>query len=886
MTRPVNVVAHTHWDREWYAPFEAFRARLVGVLDGLLAGLERDRSFTRFLLDGQIAVIDDYLAVRPEARDTVVRLARTGRLALGPWYILMDEFCVSGETIIRNLQLGLRRAEELGNAMTVGYLPDMFGHIAQMPQLLRLAGFEHAVVWRGVPAAIDRTAFRWRAPDGSTVRAEYLPVGYANGAFLPDEPDAFIRRVQAHEAEVAPFLAAPSTPLLLMNGTDHQPAQLHMPALLRAANALQDRFDFRQMSLTEHLAAVPSDGWPEWTGELRSGARANILMGVLSNRVDIKVAAATVERSIERLAEPLAALWLTEQQWPAAALEEAWLAIIHNSAHDSICACSADQVGRAVVQRYDSAAALAGEVTQRALDLAGVATQHAGVLVINPGPVDAGGVIETVLPGCRPVAGTQVLSVTEDATIERRGEGADLGRILAEIAGEGWLVNGRGVDAAVSVGPDGLEVRIESDETRRPSVAMASVMAEAWAQAGAHRHDPLLVRVDRRASQRVAARVAEVPGYGWAPFRPSPPDGTEVRGGADWLDNSLVRLEVDPDSGTFSINGLAGMNRLVDTGDEGDTYTYSPLAADTVIDRPESVRIEPVEHGPARGRLTVSRRFVWPAALAQGGRVGRVGVDVVSEIELRAGEELVRVTTRFDNPSRDHRLRAWFPLPCRTDHTVAECAFTTVTRGAPEGSVRELPQATFPSRRFVTAGGLTLTHEGLLEYELVEGGTALALTLLRSTGILSRPTVATRPNRAGPAEHVEGAQLLGAHRVRYALTLAPGDPWRVADQAWLPLFAVTSSGTGRLPPSGSRLTVRGAQVSALHRVDGALELRVYNPTDTAATVEVPGHAGWLVDFRGRQLERWDGRFPLRPWGIATALLDARSLDSQDGLKLS
>ena len=107
---------------------------------------------------------------------------------MGPWYILMDEFLVSGETIMRNLQLGLDRAAAFGGAMEVGYLPDMFGHVAQMPQMLRLAGFDHAVVWRGVPSVIDKTAFWWEAPDGSTVRAEYLPAGYGNGPRSPTTP--------------------------------------------------------------------------------------------------------------------------------------------------------------------------------------------------------------------------------------------------------------------------------------------------------------------------------------------------------------------------------------------------------------------------------------------------------------------------------------------------------------------------------------------------------------------------------------------------------------------------------------------------------------------------------------------------------------------------
>ena len=73
--------------------------------------------------------------------------------------------------------------------MRVGYLPDMFGHVAQMPQILRRAGLADAVVWRGVPAAIDRHAFRWEAPDGSWVRAEYLPSGYGNAAGMFAVPD-------------------------------------------------------------------------------------------------------------------------------------------------------------------------------------------------------------------------------------------------------------------------------------------------------------------------------------------------------------------------------------------------------------------------------------------------------------------------------------------------------------------------------------------------------------------------------------------------------------------------------------------------------------------------------------------------------------------------
>src|SRR6185295_16830426 len=133
--RNVAIVPHTHWDREWYSPFQTFRLRLVDLLDNLLPLLERDLSYARFLLDGQTAIIDDYLEVRPEAADTLRRLAASGRISLGPWMVQMDEFMVSGETMVRDLQFGIAQAAQYGGAMPIGYLPDIFGHIAQMPQL-------------------------------------------------------------------------------------------------------------------------------------------------------------------------------------------------------------------------------------------------------------------------------------------------------------------------------------------------------------------------------------------------------------------------------------------------------------------------------------------------------------------------------------------------------------------------------------------------------------------------------------------------------------------------------------------------------------------------------------------------------------------------------
>ena len=204
---------------------------------------------------------------------------------MGPWYVLMDEFLASGETIVRNLQMGLARAAEFGGAMEIGYLPDMFGHIAQMPQILRQAGFSDAVVWRGVPSAVTRTGFHWEAPDGSVVRAEYLPDGYSNGAVLPDDGKGLVQRITDLLEVMGPLVP---WGLLCMNGTDHQSPQPALGRVVAEANDIQDDLEFTITSLAGYLATAPVDGLERWKGELRSGFRADMLMGVTSNRVDVK----------------------------------------------------------------------------------------------------------------------------------------------------------------------------------------------------------------------------------------------------------------------------------------------------------------------------------------------------------------------------------------------------------------------------------------------------------------------------------------------------------------------------------------------------------------------------------------------------------------------
>ena len=880
--RVVAVVPHTHWDREWYASFPTFRLRLVDLLDDLLPRLEADPSFARFLLDGQLAMVDDYLALRPGAEGRLRRLAASGRVAMGPWYVLPDEFCVSAETLVRNLELGLERAAAFGGAMPVGYLPDMFGHAAQMPQLLRLGGFEHAVVWRGVPAAVDCTAFWWSAPDGSTVRAEYLPVGYGNGAAVPDDGKRLLERVRAHEAELAPLLS-PDAPLLWINGTDHQVPQPWLGRVVAEANGLSDEYRLTVTSLPEYLADAPTEGLPQWTGELRSGARANLLPGVLSNRVDVKAAAARAEHALERRAEPLCALFLAPERWPGRALRLAWLEVVRNAAHDSSCACSADEVVDAVLARYAEAAAVGSGLADRALAALGDSLAVTGPVAVNATARARSGLLEVVVDG-GPPAGSQVLAAHPAGGAEHAVAGAGVSTLLGQVRNDAAEVDATVVAVEMVDDDEGRlsEVRLRTGAPSGVGPTTVSDLAELYARAGAARDRRVRVRVEQEAVTRALVRVADVPPFGWRSWKAADLDVAPALAAGLALDNGLARVAVDPEDGTFSLgelsglrgpNACTGLDRLVDGGDAGDTYNWSPPDADEVVDKPEAVRVEVAEAGPLRAALAVTRTFSWPERVTDGRRVGRQEVEVTTRLELRAGEAFVRVTTAFDNRSRDHRLRAHLPLPEPATVSRAGCAFAAVERGlTAEGGPHETGIPTFPARRFVAAGGLTVVHEGLLEYELVDGGRAVALTLLRAVGLLSGTHLATRPQPAGPPVAVQGAQLQGPVVRRYAVAAGEVDPWALADDAFFPLEGAWGEGRGARPPVGSALGVEGAEVSALRRVAGGLELRVFNPTAAETTVTVPGHTGWLVDLREGPLEPFAGSFPLRPWGIATARL--------------
>jgi alpha-mannosidase len=736
-TTTVYVVPHTHWDREWYATFETFRAQLVELWDQLLALTEADPDF-RFLMDGQTVVIDDYLEVRPQARARLEGAIRRGQIQVGPWYTLPDEFLVSGETLIRDLQRGLAEAEAHGGSMRVGYLPDSFGHAAQMPQLYHQLGFRYAAVWRGVPLEIARVAFTWEAPDGSRILTAYMGNSYAQGVDLPTDPAALATRVAAALEAIQPF--RPTSNVLLMNGNDHVLPQAALSAAVRGASGRLSGTIIRLARLDDYLATLPADGWPGWRGELRSSARANVLMGTLSVRVPDKQRHFAASRTLERLAEPIAALTGIEAQ---DALEQAWTLMLQNAAHDTACGSGIDAVAQASRQRSVSALQIAEAVVERGLtSLAGDGQ------VWNPSLFPRQGLVE--------------------------------------------------VDGSLVLTPIVAGGSVASLTTRSPNVAVTA------------------------ATRR--------------------------------LENSHLACELLPD-GTLTIldrqTGLRyqGLHRLVDEGDAGDEYNFSPPAlnpqpADPVRNFSSTV----AETGPLRASLEA--RF--DLAVYDGLRADRrarsdreITLPVRLTLALEADTPRLDIELEIINRTPDHRLRAHFPLPFQASESAADTPFHVTRRPAigarrdPGAAEIELP--TYPMWSFVDVSdgraGLALIADGLHEYEVVPGNPAeLVLTLLRSVGWLSREDLTTRTGHAGPGLETPGAQVLGGHRLRYSLFFHEGNwerggVWRAAESTLTPLVAGRGPAITTAAPR-IELSPDTIQMTALIPRPDGYELRVVNASDT------------------------------------------------------
>jgi mannosylglycerate hydrolase len=871
----IHVVSHTHWDREWYLTHEQFRFRLVALIDRLLDLLDADPSYKHFHLDGQTIVLEDYLEIRPEQEPRLRRAIAEGRILIGPWYVMPDEFLVSGESLVRNLQRGHRISREFGAPMPVGYVPDLFGHVGQMPQIWRQFGLDNTILWRGFGG--KDAEYWWDAPDGSRVLMMHLPPeGYCNATRIVFNPEAMMARA----AEKVEYERARTRTgqALLMNGVDHVEPHTAIPALVERLSAVADQRAIHS-TLPGYVDAVRRAVERERppleavVGELRSGTDyANLLPGVLSARVYLKQQNALAQTLLESYAEPLA-LFASSlgARYPAGELRYAWKTLLQNHPHDSICGCSIDAVHEENLTRFARARQVGAAVVDAAMDT-----------IADAVPAPAAGIVRAVVVNPDAAGRAQVVEAFIDLPVDSAEPWRSVDSEALDRPVVFWPA-----DAAIEevVAPDGQRVEFQVLGEERVVSHVMSRFETPWAlnvrrlhvlwwaalPPGGYAAFDLLV-----AAPGVPKPAPYAAGYG----------RRLVTAGERSAENERLRVTI-ADDGTFEVTDRAsgmtytGVAAFEDVGDVGDEYNFCAPASDRRLTTGDArvVRTTRVAAGPLRAALRIDLELTLPAAASQE-RSQRgsetVTMPVAVEATLDAGSPRVAFRISLDNRARDHRLRILFPTGAdRVVTARADTAFDVVARPArtpvPAMIKNESPVSSAPMISVVDAGddqvGATVIGKGLMEYEIVDEPPAIALTLLRAVGDLSRNDLATRPSgHAGPPVATPAAQCLGSHVFELAFeprgAAPPAGELLASARAHIvqPRVAAANKPGGVEPMARSFVIVDRQSgdvvLSALKQAEdrASVVLRLYNPGDVEAQATVRTDAPITQAFAVNLLE--------------------------------
>jgi len=784
--------------------------------------------------------------------------------------------------------------------MRIGYAPDLFGHVGQLPQLFAGFGFETAIVWRGVPAEVDQTYFDWEAPDGTRLGTVYLRHGYGNAVHLPLDPLRLRGRLERDIGQLEPWSRIET--LLLMNGSDHVEPQAGLPAALEAALAGLSETSFEIGTLAGFAARARAEApaeRPLHRGELRSGLRAPLLPGCASSRMAQKRADFANDRALTAYLEPLAA-WvaLLGGEPGCDEIEHAWRVALQNHPHDSICGCSIDAVHREIDVRLERVAqsvatqldgigaALAARVALPGRGFGGAGGEP--VLVWNPngaGPTGVDAELELDLPLARERIRAFHLRDAAGRRIPAAAELTHPGVVLADFEldanGAGHLIAGLPPDFAgaalrtVSIHREGRRLELDLRLSAAPGDRTPEELKqELRALLASGEFDRVRLRAAR--VPRVRLRFADtLPGHGLRVYRVAPgradmPSGVRserLPEGGVRLENDVWRIDVDAGGRVDWIHHPTGRSvhdalRIVSEGDRGDEYNFDPVAGGAIVARPERVRVR-AQAGQAEGSIWISARYRVPLSLdaSRGRRSTRcTALETVLRLRLRAGLDPLEIEVDVDNTARDHRLRLLAAAPFAARRLRVESAFEVAERPIAPGPdafgrhPSERPVGTSPQRRFASLDdgtlALTMGNRAGGEVEALPAGeerTELAQTLLRAVGWLSRPDLALRPGDAGPALPTPGAQVPGPHHLEFALRLHPaGEPGWIAEALRFANPALAFPGAGAAPEApladGARLLELDdprVLLSALEPLpEGGARVRLWNASDEARRVGV------------------------------------------------
>ncbi|MEK7397156.1 MAG: glycoside hydrolase family 38 C-terminal domain-containing protein [Candidatus Poribacteria bacterium] len=839
------MVSKTHWDREHSRPFEQFRWHLVyNVIDKLLNTFDTVPEYKSYMFDGQSLGILDYLDIRSEEESHIKKYVQEGKLVVGPFFVGPDEFIPSGESLIRNLLEGHKIANKFGGVMKVGYNPDAFGHISQLPQILRGFSISSAVFSRGVGEDIGRpgTDFIWESPDGSSVLAVY--VNYGNATHLPKDLESAKDRIKQTVDSMMPK----DTPfVLLINGSDGSVPEPHVPEIIKYANEKLEKIEVKHGTLQEYVDLVytRSENLKRHSGELRLGRYNLILSGVYSSRTYLKQANAKTQTLLEKYAEPLATYaWVVKgDDYPSPFFERAWRFLLQNHFHDTICACSQDKVYHDAMQRYANSQQIAEKLIERSIK---VITRE----------------INTAETG---IANASALIVLNSLSHERKEIATK--RMYTPVEADGRLQSYVVRDSEGNLVP--FQIRNQK--------VIESFQPNFWERQ--YPYGKRLREFD------VSFMANSVPSYGYKTYylcpESSPSPKTDLKILDTEMENKDMKVKLNP-NGTIDLtdklsgNTYSGLHFFEDEESACGEYNHWTTVNPQIINSlSQNVRISKVESGPVCGTFKIDIDMLIPEGLSddlQRRSEKLVNCPITTYVTLNAGSRVLRFRTIVQNNAKDHRLRVRFPTNISTDHVHAEGQFHILERNIKlpnADSWVEKPVPESPHQTFATISdsskGITMINRGLVEYFAEESpnGVALSLTLLRGVGWIGREFFVTATYKIPTPD----AQCLGTQEFEYAIyphsKWESAKPWIYAHNFNAPLEVIeTDLHSGNLPASFSLFSIEPDEVvvSAVKKAenDSAMIVRMFNISDRQVVAKItafkPIKSATLVNMLEEPLE--------------------------------
>lgn len=738
--KKVHIVPHMHWDREWYFSTEESRILLVNNMKEIMDMLENNPDYPYFVMDGQTAILEDYLAVKPQDKERIKKLVEEGKLIIGPWYTQTDEMVVGGESIVRNLLYGIKDCGEFGDYMKIGYLPDSFGQSAQMPQILNGFDIKHSMFWRGCSErkGTGKTEFNWTSDDGSEVVVQILPLGYAIGKYLPTDIDALKKRMEKY----FPVLdrGATTEHEILPNGHDQMPVQKNIFNVIEKLKELYPDREFflsRYENIFEELEKESNRD--TISGEFLDGKYMRVHRSIFSTRMDIKAANARIESKITNILEPLASIaYSLGFEYHHGLIELIWKEIMKNHAHDSIGCCCSDKVHKEIMNRF----LLAEEKVDRLIEFYkrkitdAISCEKAldKLTIFNLMPYEREEIIRAQI-------------ITKMKSFE--------------------MVNDEGIKLDFQV--------IHKEEID------AGLIDRQIVHYG--NYDPFMIYTIEFKDVVLAM------GYKTYLIKESEFMIEKEYEAVNKIDNDFYEIEVN-ENGTLKILDKK-INKTFDNvllmengGDEGDEYDFSPLVDEKLIFNTHVKAEYSIKKNKFNNEIKISYRLDVPKNI-ESRKTSNIDGYVDFNISINVPNDKARIDIVFDidNQACDHRIRTYIPTNIASKFSVSDNQFGYIKRDVYDEAMDvwekegwdERPDSIYPMLTFVGLSddkhGVAVLTNSTREFEIVgEKFDTIAITLFRSVGFLGKEEMIRRPGRpSGIKLPTPDSQLIGNIIIDFAI---------------------------------------------------------------------------------------------------------------------